>query len=312
MFSQLQLILLPCIVAIVVLVTCYLLYKFGKKPLKNKNLTFTDRMEALYTITAAALLGKFLFFSLPDATGPGGPQSQIYVTGFVYLGFFVMICLQKYDRVSFENPNYVAPASNGVDIRAIINSETMTIQEYTAMDNSEESPQRTWTVLDEFAELKKRRLLCFISICVIFFTCVLEGFFLIFKEPFSIGGSWVIFAFFIIDKIMETVIINVVMLHALVHAEDYKWFLIVTILWFFVCVGSLLPVILQMSWQECYIVVTHLATSIFYGIAGGFQFYIALYYIWIDRKRTDKRDTILRLTLFGLVGALSFVCGVFV
>jgi len=312
MFTSLQIILLPCIVTMVTLIVSYLLYKLGKKPLKSKNATFTDRMEVLYTFTAAALLGKFLFFSLPDATGPDAPQSQIYVSGFAYLGFFIMICIQKYDRVSFQNPNYIAPESNSVDIKALLDTETMTIQEYVKMDNTTESVDRVWTIQDEFAELKKRRLLCFISVFVMMFVCVLEGFFLIFKEPFAIGGSWVIFFFFIMDKLMETLIVNIVMLHAFVHAQEYNTFLIVSILWTLVAVGSLLPLIIQMTWQESYIVVTHLATRIFYALIGGFQLYIALYYVLIDRKKTDKRETILRLILFGLVGLMSFVCGVFV
>ena len=80
------------------------MYRFGKRPKFS-----SERMELFYTFNASALLGKFLFFTFPNSIGPTVPQINGLVCAFIMLGFFIVICVEKYDRVNSENPYYTTP-----------------------------------------------------------------------------------------------------------------------------------------------------------------------------------------------------------
>jgi len=309
-YSTLQKSLLVPLFAVPSLCLFYGMYRFGKRPLLGTQ-TFTDRMEPLYSFAAAALLGQFLFQALPNATGPSGPQTGAFVSIFVMIGFFVMLCIQKYQRVSHTNPYYVSPENNATNIVSSIDHESMELVEYyhaVSLDSDEIAAERL-QLSDENAELRKRRRINALTIAIMSILCMLEGFFLVYRKT-----AWTAFAFFIVNKLIETLIIAISMLHAFIHAtteREPRWYLYISLWWVLICVLSTVPMLVDMSYDAAYIMVNHLASSIFYALAGGFLFWIALYYIWIDRKKVDRRDTVVRLIIFGVTGALSWVVGYF-
>ena len=311
MFTDVQkglfpLVFIPCITI------CFILYKFGKRSIKGL-VSFNDRMEPLYSFTSAALLGTFFFQALPNATGPSGTQTGVIASGFTVLGLYIMLCIQKFQRVSNENPYYVAPELNSVEIRAIINPETVEFQDfYEALNlESERTAEDRLKLADEIAELKKRRRVCILTIVILSILCIFEGFFLVYREPSSIGGNWTIFVFFMLDKTVQSVVVGVSMLHAFFQAET-KSYAAITVIWAVVCILSTVPALADMDWTMCFIMVNHLATGIFYALAGGFLLWIALYYVWIDRAKVDKVDTIYRLFIFGVVSVVCWVNGYFI
>lgn len=311
MYSDVQkglivpLIVVPCLTAF------YLLYRFGKKPIVG-NGTFEDRMEPLYSYAAAALLGQFLFQALPNATGPSGPQIGAFVSLFVMVGFFVMLCIQKYQRVSHDNPYYISPENNSSCIVSSLDHEHVQLVEYfhaTDLESDDVARQR-FQLSDEHAELQKRRRIHVLTVFIMIILCVLEGFFLMYRP-----ASWKLFSFFILHKLMETGILGVSMLHALIHAtteREPRWYLYTSLVWTAVCGVSTLPMLVDASYDVIFGIVNHLATSIFYALAGGILFWIALYYIWIDRKQVDKRDTVVRLVIFGVTAGVAWVVGYYV
>ena len=104
------------------------------------------------------------------------------------------------------------------------------------------------------------------------------------------------------------------MLHALLHAtseREQRWYLITSLIWITLCTISMVPMLVGTSYDTVYNIINHLATSIFYALAGGILFWIALYYIWIDRKHADRRDTIVCLVIFGGMAALGWLVGFF-
>jgi zinc transporter ZupT len=224
-----------------------------------------------------------------------------------------MLCIQKFQRVSNENPYYVAPELNSVEIRAIINPETVEFQDfYEALNlESERTAEDRLKLADEIAELKKRRRVCILTIVILSILCIFEGFFLVYREPSSIGGNWTIFVFFMLDKTVQSVVVGVSMLHAFFQAET-KSYAAITVIWAVVCILSTVPALADMDWTMCFIMVNHLATGIFYALAGGFLLWIALYYVWIDRAKVDKVDTIYRLFIFGVVSVVCWVNGYFI
>jgi hypothetical protein len=312
MFTELQVIIVPIFIGLVCPLVSYIIYRYGRTSLASPS--FEDKMELLYSYTAAGMLGKFLFFSLPNATGPQHTVQDAFVSGFVMVGFFIMLCVQKYNRVWYDNPYYVGPSTaSSMEIRNIINKDTLEIQEYYSADNldDKDTANNRLILIDEVAELKKRRLLFYISFVILVATLIFEGFFFVFREPFTIGGSWAIVIFFAIDKIKETGTIFVIALHALVHTEKL-WYAILTSVWTVALICSCIPMIVQLTWEQSFAVVTHVATQIFYSLSGGILFSIALYFVWIDRIKTDKCETIMRLIVFGVSAGVSWLCGVFI
>ena len=311
MYSEVQKGLIVPLIAVPCLALLYAMYAFGKRPIMG-NGTFEDRMEPFYSYAASALLGQFLFQALPNATGPSGPQIGAFVSLFVMLGFFVMLCIQKYQRVNHENPYYISPENNSSCIVSSLDHDTVQLVEYfhaTDLESDDVARQR-FQLSDERAELQKRRRIHVLTVIIMIILCVLEGFFLVYRP-----ASWKLWAFFIMHKFMETMIIGVSMLHALIHAtgeRERRWYLYTSLLWTSVCALSTLPMLVDASYNVIYKIVNHLATNIFYALAGGILFWIALYYIWIDRKQVDKRDTVLRLGIFGVTAAVSWVVGYYV
>jgi uncharacterized membrane-anchored protein len=67
-----------------------------------------------------------------------------------------------------------------------------------------------------------------------------------------------------------------------------------------------------MTWEESSLVVTNIWTNIFYAFSAGIVFFLFLYFVWIDKKQTTKRETTIKLLIFGITGVLSWICGIFV
>lgn len=292
-----------------IVVLC-LLYVYGKRPLVGTQ-TFGDRMEYLYSFSAAMLLGQFLFQALPNATGPVGPQLGAFVSLFVLVGFFIMLCAQKYQRVAHTNPLYVAPEGTSVEIVSILNRQSMEIVEfYHAIDlEATTAPDDRFQLMDETAELRKRVRVTTVAVGVLSILCLLEGIFLVYRPH-----TWFTWGFFLLDKLLETVVVGVAMLHALFHAtteRQMRRYLYYSIGWILVSSCSSIPAIADMDYLTAYAIVNHIATSIFYALAGGILFWVALYYIWIDRKRVNRRQTVIRLAIFGVSGGIMWAVGFF-
>ncbi len=311
MYSAVAKGLLVPFIAVSALCILFLMYGFGKRPIIG-NSTFEDRMELLYSFAAAALLGQFLFQALPNATGPSGPQISAFVSLFVMIGFFVMLCVQKYQRVNHDNPYYISPENNSSCIVSSLDRDSVQLVEYfhaTDLESDDVARQR-FQLSDERAELQKRRRIHVLSLLIMMILCVLEGLFLVYRPQ-----SYKTLLFFAFHKMMETLIIGVSMLHALIHATSERqprWYLYTSLLWTAVCVLSTLPMLVDAPYDAVFAIVNHLATNIFYALAGGVLFWIALYYIWIDRKQVDKRDTVFRLAIFGTTAAVAWVIGYYV
>ena len=319
MFNDAQKGLFPVII-IPCGILCYIFYRFGKKPLGIK--TFANRMDYLYSLAAASLLGEFLFQALPNSTLPiplnatlasSGPHVESSFSGiFIFLGFFMIFCYQKYSRVWHNNQYYVSPENSAMEIRNAIDTEKMEAVEYFQADSlgDDNVSEQRLKLADETVELTKRRFVAFLTLFIMSLLCVLEGFFLVYEH----GNGWVILLVFVLDKMLETCIVCIAMLHAFFHAtseKQYNWYLAYAIWWCIVCCLSTIPVLVDMTQESATVVVTHAATAIFYAFACGVLFWIVLHYINIDQKKTDKRETNIRLCIFGITGAVSWVIGYF-
>lgn len=312
MFSIVQRALLPVLVSLPSFIILYTLYRFGKRSLPV-NETFNDRLDYAYSFSAAALLSQFLFQALPNATGPTGPQIGAFVGGFAMVGFFIMLCMQKWQRVNHWNPYYISSAESGnsVEIISSLDHEKIELVEYHHVTDleSEQVARDRLELQDEAMELKKRRRLAALVLIVMTILCVLKGFFLVYRE-----ASWFTWVFYIVDKWVETGVVGITMLHAFFHAsaKTPRAYLYCSLAWVVCgCIGSTIPAVVPISQLYAALVANHLATSICYAFTGGFLFWIALYYNSMERKRVDKRDVLIELSVFGATAGLGWITGYF-
>ena len=310
MYSELQKGLFP-LVSILCMTIFYLLYRFGNTPIRGKR-GFTERMAFFYSFISSALWSKFLFQALPNATGPSNSQVSVLVTGFIMIGFFIMLSIQKCQRIR-DGGNPLPP----LEIRSIIDHEKMELTEYyqlNDLDSESVAPDRL-QIQDEVLELRKRRQIAYLLIIIMSFLAIMEGFFVVYSEPAVIGGGWSVFSFFFLNKMIDTGIVGVALLHGYLHVKVGRGrnaYLIVSLYWSIVSGLSPMPALLGMEWSESFKMVNHLATGIFYAFAGGFLLWLALYFIWIDGRREDVRDVAKQLVVFAITGALCCIVSFFV
>lgn len=322
MYTEAQKAILPLFV-IPAAIVLGLLYRYGRKSFHGTE-TFTARMDYMYSFVAASMMGEFLFQAFPNSSlpmiahnitiiEPGHPPLNSSIPSiFIMTGLFLMLCVQKYSRVWNDSPNYSAPDAGLVEIRNIVDSDSMEsldVFQANGLDNDSIGEQR-FVLQDETAELRKRHILVMITITICMALSVFEGFFLVYQH----GNPWVIICVFWLDKVMETAVIGISMLHAYYHIQFNRarnWYLFGSIFWLLVMVVSALPALLDLSREQATVIVTHLATSIFYALAGGVLFYVAIYYLHIDMRRTDVKETVVRSFIFAVTAGVSWVVGYF-
>lgn len=303
--------------------TLLALYRYGRKSLRGQQ-TFTSRLDYLYSFVAASIMGEFLFQAFPNSSLPmiahnithiepgQAPVGSSVPSIFMMVGLFVMLCIQKYSRVWNDSPNYSGSNLAIVEIVSVIDPETFEILDVfqaDGMDNDHLGEQRM-TLEDEHAELRKRGQLVLITMGICTVLCILEGFFLVYQH----GNKWVILFVFWLDKLMETIVIGTSMLHAYYHAKSPRtrnWFFVGSFIWIVVMFLSTMPALLGLSRSQCTVVLTHLATSIFYALSGGILLYVSIYYLQIDMRRTDVKETLVRSALFAVTAITSWVVGYF-
>ncbi len=284
MYSAVEKALFP-LVSIPCMLLLYLLYRFGHAPPRHQ---FNGRMEPLYSFTASAIISKFLFQALPNATAPSGAQIGALVSGFIMLGLFIMITVQKCQRVSHLNPFYTSPEHSSFEIRSVIDHDKMEVQEYyqaSDLDSPTIAADRL-TLQDELSELRKRRHIFGLLLSIMSFISILEGFFLVYAESVVLGGGWAVFAFFTLSKLIDSAVIGVSLLHAYIHAKGermWNWYRIAAVYWSILTGLSTMPVMVGMQWTDAFVVINHLATSIFYALAGGILLWLGLYFLSIDK-----------------------------
>lgn len=312
----LPVVVVPCAVVL------YVLYRYIMRPLYG-NKTFEQRMNYFYTYASAALFGEVMFQAYPNATIPmivhntnatvasalSPAIGSSIPSMFFFIGFFVISTFYESLRIWHANPYQITTESNSEDIHYLVDRESNTMNDYFEADNTapnlDVSEQRSKVEQDN-AIAERRRYIAYITILLLSVTCVLEGFFL----SYQTGNKWVIIVMFMLDKVMETLVVGVAMANALFHTQG-KRYLYGAILWCFVVVSSTIPVLAGMTMQQAAIVVSHMAVGIFYAAAGACLFFICFLYTNIHLKKTDKVETLTRQAIWFLTASVAWVVGYF-
>lgn len=308
--AGLALVLLPCSIL------GLLLYRYSRRKLMGKE-TMDSRMINFYSAIAGGILGQFFFHTLPNSTGGDVGVAYSTISVFIFVGFFIMMTIQKCSRVNNEMDYYTAPQGTGMDIRHIIDSETVSENNYyKATDiTGEQFGEDMWALLDEHKELKRRRMISILFYIIMLFETILEGFFLVYNK--SSSGIPVLIVMFYINKLVQTFIVCVVLIHGMFHVGNPKrtffrgTYLSLLLLWTITCTLSAIPAMIDMEYYTVFTIMHNFWMTAFYAMAGGILFWIALYFVWLDRKHTNKRETGIRLFLFALFSIVAYVTGMF-
>jgi zinc transporter ZupT len=294
-----------------------LAYKHGRARLRGKE-TIDSRIINVYSAVAGGMLGIFFFHTLPNSTIQVLTSNYSIMSVFIFLGFFTMLCIQKCARVTNENEYYTSPTPAAQEIRHVIDAETVTQNDYyeaSELDTPAFSVDM-WELTDETKEIKRRKTVGFVFFLVLVFESILEGFFLVYNADIVLGGIPVLILMFYINRLIQTFILAIVMIHGMYHVNGEKirsnMFFMMSLVWLTTCGISTVPVLIDMEKYTALLVLSNPWTSFIYATAGGILFWIALYFVWIDRKYTNKRDTIIRLILFAAVAMLTFMTGFFI
>lgn len=317
--SFLSLACLPCFALLV------LIYWYAKRSLINESERVSSRMELWYACMAGAMLGIFIFRTLPQsaAFNNNGNISLSYreLAAFVMLGFYALMWVDKVGRVCAYNPVYfnglsIQEASDeNANIELLLNRQDVTMTDYHESNNvyDEQFPQELHE-LQVTAHVITRRQRDALLLCVLMsFVCIVEGLYLIYRQDVALGGKAGIVACFYIDKLLETLVVGCIMIYGMFHSlsryRSIYW--LISTLWCIVIVMSVVPVLNDTSMMEITNALQHPAMAICYAISAGFIFYISIFFIFSNRIRTDRKEMITRVIVFGAGLAISFVTGMF-
>lgn len=305
---------LPCALV------CFLMYKYGRRRLKRTE-TLDSRMINLYSIVAGGTLGQFFFHTLPNSTIPVASSNYAGISVFILLGFFVMLCFQKCGRVCTGHTYYTGPENTSTEIGYTIDRNAMEQNEYMLIDDIENDKKvktEMWAVRDEEQSIRKRVVLATLFCVVMLLVSTLEGFFLASKlDP----SNWTtdpatLIVMYYFNKIIQTIIFCIVMLYGLFHipknTRNKKAYHVYSLIWCISTIISTFPAVLGMSKFDALMVLNNSILNIVYACVGGVLFWMALYFVWIDKRFTNKKETAKRLVLFALFAALSFATGYFI
>jgi hypothetical protein len=149
---------------------------------------------------------------------------------------------------------------------------------------------------------------------VLVFVCVIEGLYLVYRQERALGGAAGIVACFYVDKMMESLVVGTILVYGQFHTLEppaNRWFGVLCAMWCIVIILSTVPVLNATPVAEIAMVVEHSALAVFYSLAAGCMFYTAIYFIFVNRKHTDRCEMIWRLLAFGSGLWITFVTGLF-
>jgi len=296
---------LPCLLLV------FIMYKYAKRRLVDSD-TFAKRMQYLYGAAAGGIMGQFLFHTLRKSTSASVEDDHV----FIFIGWFLMLFIQKYTRVNNENEFYTSPSLPSQEIVHHLDNQDVQLNSYYEASNLEEpivNNQTTFSremfaIMDETKEKYKRRILFVMFYIPMVFISIIEGFFLMYRVKTTVAAT---IGIFYVNKLIQTFVVCVVLLHSMFHAERKKRRHMYAIAGIFYCLVCLLSSIPALVGQDTTIFVENVVVTKLYLFIVGMIMYIAQYFAWLDRKQTNKKETIVVLVMVLVFGASSYATGIF-
>lgn len=295
------LVIIPCGIIL------FVLHKIGKLRL-NGETRWGERVDWITGAASGALFGQFIFHAWPTVS------SDIAIVPLcVFGGFFGMICFQKLERLVKHKSELLS-----VELYDIIDNDTIQEKAVYSPDSlaDEHIPEEIVRVGMQNGELWRRRCITWILIVTLSLLALAEGVYFCFHAADDNGtplGAKI--ALYWINKCVETYVVGSAMLFSVFHGREERkrsWFGPVSLVWCVAVVtGSTLFAAAGLTWDQAVQVVMHPATTVVYGVCAGIIGWTAMYFCFIDVRRTTWKKTLVRLGLFGGMAGISCVTGVF-
>jgi hypothetical protein len=245
----------------------------------------------LYVWITALLFGEFLF----------PMRSTGYLQGCTMIGFFVMYALQRYVKICTDNPYYTEPDFSTPDVTSITIENGTKVADFIHVNAADDVASVLTPAMDRISEVRKRMRITRVVIIAMVALCVLEGFY--------VEATWKSIILFFIDKVLETTIVCVAMIHAMMHCPSEKskpWYWIITAIWCVVCVLSTITILVD---NDGTYVTRHPATSVFYAVCSGCLLWLASYFVWINHRDSNKYKTTADVVVFAIGASISWIVG---
>ncbi|MDB9801218.1 hypothetical protein OAB94_02450 [Flavobacteriaceae bacterium] len=217
--------------------------------------------------------------------------------------------IQKLTRVWQVN-QYTTIASSS-EIYDFIDRDNVQVKTFLVEDDlsDDQIPMNHENIQNQMGELKKRRTLVVILLLTLFFIAVVEGLHL--ANINATQNLWVIVLMYFVNKMSQTMVISVAMIHAFFHGLEsgrWPWYLIISILWLITVSVATIPALTNFIG----VVQDFPALMVFYGFAAGILLWMAFYFIEIDRPKTTMKRTIIRIAIFFAPVATAYMTSFFV
>lgn len=297
-------------------VFCALIYRYVRKRFVGGE-RLKSRAYLFYRMMCAIFLGQFVCHTFFKGTVYSTFRAEILAM-FVLLGWFTAETLEALARVCGPNKYTNGPRDQDIEDDIVLNKDTMEDEDYIVMNGmgTAESGHKLNAVHDSSYDARKRRWILFSVMVTFMFVNVVDGLFLVYRNPQSPGSVAAIVIFFYVNKMAQTVAVCGAMVHAKIHtiAGMRKRVALWGGLSFVWCASvflSTVPILASSQLADVAAIVTNPALAALFSYAAGVVLWDSQYFRAQKLRKIDTKDTLVALGVLFVFLSQSAVSALF-
>lgn len=260
-----------------------------------------SRAYLFYRMMCAIFLGQFVCHTFFKGTVYSTFRAEILAM-FVLMGWFTAEALEALARICGPNKYTNGPRDQDVEEDIILNKESMEDEDYIVLNGigTAESGHNLSAVYDTSYDARKRRWILLSVVVAFVFVNVVDGLFLVYRNPQSAGGVVGIVIFFYVNKLAQTVAFCGAMVHAKIHtiAGARRRVALWTGLSFVWCASiflSIVPILASSQLADVAAIVSNPALAALFSYAAGVVLWDSQYFRSQKLRKIDAKDTLVAL-----------------
>ena len=293
-----------------------LIYRYVRRRLEGGE-GLKSRAYLFYRMMCGIFLGQFVCHTFFKGTVYATLKAEI-MAAFVIIGFVLIEAAEALARVCGPNKYRAGPRDEDVEGDILVNGDTMEEAPYVEVTAlaSHETGHKLQAVTDNRYDKRKRRWILLMVFGVFVFVAVVDGLFLVYRNPQDEGTVIGIVVSFYINKMAQTVALCGTMVHAKIHVIGGKrtrifWWSLITLAWALTVLLSTVPVLNDTAWGSVRDAVENPALAAFFSMAAGAVLWAACYFRQQKLRKIDVRDTVVGIMVFSLAAGQSAVTAIF-
>jgi hypothetical protein len=304
--------LLPLAGLVVCPLLCFFIYRYTRRRFEGKE-TLKSRAFLFYRMMGGIFLGQFVCHTFLKGTTYSVLRSEAMAV-FVLAGYIAVTAAVAIARVCGPNKHVSGPRDEDVEDDLGFNKETMEQEDYVKMRDlgSPVFGHKMHTVGDTSYDDRKRRWILALAMFTFIFIAIVDGLFLVYKDPQTDGAVAAIVVCFYINKMAQTVALCGTMVHAKIQeisgtkTRIFAWTFL-TAAWSLCVFLSTLPVLVQTPLEDVAAAIAHPALAIFFAMAAGSVLWMVAYYMNQKLRKIDRKDTVIGIFVLMLAAGQSAV-----